>query len=95
MTVLATSRSDIGPDFYDVVIEQLGPQLADADGFRGHFAGADPEGGWTVIEVWDTAEQQAAFFDRFVRPNLPDGVVTGPAVRPLHNTMFATSGVTK
>src|SRR5690606_16599736 len=61
MTVLATSRSEIGPDFYDLVVEQLAPHLRGADGFRGHFAGADPDGGWTVIEVWDSAEQQAAF----------------------------------
>lgn len=95
MTVLATSRSEIGPDFYDLVVEQLAPHLRGADGFRGHFAGADPDGGWTVIEVWDSAEQQAAFYDEFVRPNLPEGAVQGPVLRELHNTMLATAAVTK
>jgi hypothetical protein len=95
MTVLATSRSDIGPDVYDLVIDQLGPVLQDAVGFQGHFAGADPDGGWSVIEVWDTAEQQAAFYDEFVRPNLPEGAVDAPAIRELHNAMLASSGVAK
>ncbi len=95
MTVLATSRSDIGPDMYDLVIDRLGPELMGAAGFRGHFAGVDPDGGWTVIEVWDSADQQASFYDEFVRPNLPEGTVNGPAVRELHNAMLASSGVAK
>jgi hypothetical protein len=52
-----------------------------------------PDGSWTVIEVWDSAEQQASFYDEFVRPNLPEA--TGPAVYQLHNAMLRTPGATK
>lgn len=39
MAIIATSQSDIDPDVYDMVIDQLGPRLWGSDGFRGHFAG--------------------------------------------------------
>lgn len=93
MAIIATSQSDIDPDFYDMVIDQLGPRLWGSDGFRGHFAGVSPDGSWTVIEVWDSAEQQASFYDEFVRPNLPEA--NGPAVYQLHNAMLRTPGATK
>jgi hypothetical protein len=93
VAILATSRSDIGPDFYDLVIDQLGPRLRGSDGFRGHFAGTAPDGSWTVIEVWDSAEQQASFYEEFVRPHVPEG--TGPTVYSLHNAMLVSSEVAK
>ena len=93
MAIIATSQSDIEPDFYDMVIDQLGPRLLGSDGFRGHFAGVAPDGTWTVIEVWDSAEQQASFYDEFVRPNVPEA--NPPAVYQLHNAMLRTPAVTK
>ncbi len=87
MAVLMTNRSNLDPDFYDLVIDQLGPQLLGSDGFRGHFAGLAPDGQWTVVEIWDSAEQQASFYDEFVRPHVPEG--TEPAIYPLHNTLLA------
>lgn len=93
MAILATSRSDIGPSTYDQVIDQLGPHLRGSDGFRGHFAGRAPDGTWTVIEIWDSAAQQASFFDAFVRPHLPEG--SEPVIYELHNAMLSSSGVAK
>ncbi|MEZ4596235.1 MAG: hypothetical protein R3C32_04925 [Chloroflexota bacterium] len=74
LRIMATSwrraAPDIGLSTYDQVIDQLGPHLRGSDGFRGHFAGRAPDGTWTVIEIWDSAAQQASFFDAFVRPHL-------------------------
>jgi hypothetical protein len=45
-----------------------------------------------VIEVWDSAEQWAAFFDVNVRPYLPPG--SDPQIRQLHHVLPAPDATT-
>jgi hypothetical protein len=33
-----------------------------------HLAGPGPDGGWRVIEVWESAEDATRFFDERLRP---------------------------
>jgi hypothetical protein len=72
---------------YDQTIADLSELLRAADGFRGHFAGSTPDGNWSVIEIWDTAEQWATFFDAHVRPHVPPG--NDPQIRELHHILLA------
>ncbi len=56
-----------------------------------HVAGPSPNGGWRVIEVWDSIEEASAFLrDRFA-PALRAAGVTGeppqPQFWPVHNLM--------
>ena len=56
-----------------------------------HIAGPSPNGGWRVIEVWDTEEEAISFFqDRFI-PALKELGVEGPPPPrefwPVYNAM--------
>jgi len=62
-------------DVYGGMIQNLKPRLQAADGFIAHSGGPSPNGGWRVVEIWDTEEQAQTWFEANVRPNLPDGVV--------------------
>jgi len=44
-----------------------------AKGFRGHWSGAT-DGGYRVIELWDSREDYQAWYDGTIAPNLPPGV---------------------
>jgi hypothetical protein len=56
-----------------------------------HVAGPSPNGGWRVIEVWESEEEANRFFqDRFF-PALQELGIAGPPPRrefwPVHNAM--------
>jgi hypothetical protein len=56
-----------------------------------HIAGPSPNGGWRVIEVWESEEEANRFFqDRFF-PVLKRLGISGPPPRreiwPVHNAM--------
>jgi hypothetical protein len=56
-----------------------------------HIAGPSPNGGWRVIEVWESEEEANRFFeDRFI-PALQELGVEGPPPPrefwPVHNAM--------
>ena len=55
--------------------------LLEADGpFGGilHVAGPRPEGGWRVLEVWETREEAETFLRERLAPALEALGVTGP-----------------
>jgi len=56
-----------------------------------HIAGPSPNGGWRVIEVWDTEEEAISFFQERFIPALRDLGVDGPPPPrefwPVHNAM--------
>jgi hypothetical protein len=62
-------------EVYNGMLEGLKPTLQAAEGFIAHAGGPSPEGGWRVVEMWDTEENGQAWFDEFVRPNLPPEIV--------------------
>jgi hypothetical protein len=60
-------------------------------GGKAHVAGPLPDGGWRVIEVWDSVEEASAFLrDRFV-PALRAAGFTGeppqPEFWPVHSVL--------
>ena len=65
---------------YERVREQLG--RAKPAGGIFHVAGPSPNGGWRVIEVWESEEEAHRFFhDRFV-PTLRALGIEGPPPQP-------------
>jgi hypothetical protein len=56
-----------------------------------HIAGPSPNGGWRVIEVWDSEEEAISFLqDRFIPALRELGVEGAPPPRefwPVHNAM--------
>jgi hypothetical protein len=62
--------SDIGSDKYDAIMEELGLPFGDTgdwpEGIISHAAGSTPDGGWTVVDVWESQEA----FDRFFASRL-------------------------
>jgi heme-degrading monooxygenase HmoA len=54
---------------YDGIAAVLIEKLKATPGFIAHYAWEN-EGGMTVVEIWESAEQHDAWFDNNVRPNL-------------------------
>ena len=69
---------------YGGMVGQLMPILRAYDGFISHAAGPNPDGGWRVVEVWESEAQGQKWFDENVKPNLPPGVVSDRRYFPLH-----------
>ena len=70
----------IGSDVYDAINRELGidPATGGGDwpaGLQWHGAGAT-ESGWSVIEVWESREAQAAFMQGRLGAALQAGGVT-------------------
>jgi len=79
-----TTRAD-----YDHLVAVLGQTLAASPGFVTHGAGP-VDGGFRVVEVWDSAEEHAAWFDAHVRPAPPAGAPEPTiTVVPVVNTIRA------
>jgi heme-degrading monooxygenase HmoA len=64
---------------YEQTIRLLGDALKGAPGFIMHF-GHPIEGGWRVVEVWESSKDAADWFAKHVRPNLP------PDIKPQRHT---------
>lgn len=74
MAVLVTAETQgVTDEMHDRMLATLGEQLRGATGFIAHIAGPH-EGGWRVMEVWESKEAATEWFARFVHPNLPQGV---------------------
>jgi hypothetical protein len=56
-----------------------------------HIAGPSPNGGWRVIEVWESEEEADRFFQERFFPALQTLGISGPALErevwPVHNAM--------
>ena len=58
---------------YDAIREHLAVALRQAPGFVLHTSHAI-DGGWRVIEIWETKQEANQFFAQHVHPNLPPGI---------------------
>lgn len=72
-------------EVYAGMIGQMEPLMRAAKGFVSHAGGPNPDGGWRVVEVWETEEDGVAWFDGNVKANLPPGVVPDRRYFPLHS----------
>jgi hypothetical protein len=69
---------------YDGMLQFLKEIIKVAPGFILHTA-HPIEGGWRVIEVWETKEAANQFFAKYVAPNLPPGIRPKRTVQELHS----------
>lgn len=77
-------------DRYDAVRERLGISNENPpEGAILHIAGAGPNGGWRVVEVWESTEHAQKFAREVLEPALRDAGIERPApqVWPVHNLM--------
>jgi len=76
MSVLVTARVDGQTEAgWDQIFGQLGPVIRQAKGFIAVGGGHSNEG-WRAFEIWESAEEAAEFYAKYVVPNLP------PTVKP-------------
>ncbi len=76
-------------EIYGSMIEQMKPLLVAAKGFIAHGGGPHPDGGWRVVEIWESEADGEAWFDGNVKPNLPPNVVPTRTYYPLHSAVTA------
>ena len=77
-------------EMYAGMLEGLKPVLQAAKGFISHAGGPSPNGGWRVVEVWDSEEDGKAWFEANVKPNLPEGVVPDRQYFPVHSAFTSS-----
>lgn len=87
MAVLMTSEI-AGQTFegYDGLFHTVSPALKRAQGFLMHVS-HPLDGGWRVIEIWNSREDAARFFATTIAPNLPDGIRPKLTFEPLHDVL--------
>lgn len=78
MTVAMMINNPTGSqDLYERVLAELGTETP--LGGHLHLAGPTPDGGWRVIEVWDSVEDASTFLrERFAPALRAAGVTTEP-----------------
>lgn len=73
---------------FDAILGALQDAFKTAPGFilvTGYPAG----GSWRTLEVWESAEEAAAFYARFIHPNLPPGLKPKRTFQPLQTLVSA------
>ena len=73
---------------YDGMFSMLSDGLKQAPGFVLHTA-HPIEGGWRIIEVWESLTDANQFFAKYVAPNLPPGIRPKRSVQELHSLVTA------
>jgi quinol monooxygenase YgiN len=71
---------------YDGLFNQVSPALTQAPGFVLH-ASHPVEGGWRVIEIWESRDDAARFFATTIAPHLPEGIRPKLTFEPLHDVL--------
>lgn len=71
---------------YEAMRGVLGDALKQAPGFLLHSA-YPVDGGWRIIEVWESKDQASHFFASHVAPNLPAGIRPKLSVQLLHGVI--------
>jgi hypothetical protein len=71
-------------EVYAGMMGQMMPLMQAHQGFVSHAAGPGPDGGWRVVEVWESQEDSDAWFAANVAPNLPPDVTPDRRHYPLH-----------
>jgi hypothetical protein len=87
MAVIMTSET-VGQTLqgYDGLFNTVSPTLKAAPGFVLHVS-HPVDGGWRVVEIWETREDAALFFASTIAPNLPDGIRPKLTFAPLHDVL--------
>lgn len=87
MAVIMTSEI-AGQTFegYDGLFHAVSPALKQAQGFILHVS-HPLDGGWRVIEVWESREDAGRFFAATIAPNLPEGIRPKLTFEPLHDVL--------
>lgn len=68
-------------ELYDRLVGRLG--LDRPAGGIVHLAGPGPNGGWRVIEVWESQQEAIRFLRERFAPALHEAGVTGPPPQPV------------
>jgi hypothetical protein len=76
-------------EIYGSLIEQMKPRMQAAKGFIAHSGGPHPDGGWRVVEMWESEADGQSWFDDNVKPNLPADIVPTRTYHPLHSAFTA------
>ncbi len=73
---------------YDAVVEQLNLAESLPEGWIFHAAGPTEDGGWRVVEVWESQEAADAFFQE-LGPVLQNagGSLSQPDTFTVHNVL--------
>jgi hypothetical protein len=71
---------------YAGLFETVAPALKSAAGFVLH-ASHPVEGGWRVVEIWETREDAARFFATAIAPNLPAHIRPKLTFAALHDVL--------
>lgn len=69
---------------YDGMLSMLQSPLKQAPGFILHTA-YPVEGGWRIIELWESKSQSNEWYAKSVAPNLPPGVHPKRTAQELHS----------
>ncbi|MEV4679836.1 hypothetical protein [Streptomyces kurssanovii] len=67
-------------EIYDKVREQLGVEKPAGGIF--HAAGPSPDGGWRVIEIWESEDDAKRFVQERLMPALQAAGASGPMPTP-------------
>lgn len=71
---------------YDGMLGALAPAIKQAPGFVLHTS-HPVEGGWRVIEIWESENNANQFFAKHVAPNLPSGIRPKRSVQELNSVV--------
>ncbi len=83
--------SDVGgqtPQGYDGLLATVDTALKSAQGFVLH-ASHPIDGGWRVVEIWQSREDATRFYATTIAPLLPDGIRPKLTFAPLHDMFMA------
>ena len=71
---------------YDGLFTAVSSALRSAQGFLVH-ASHPIDGGWRVVEIWESREDAARFFATTIAPQLPEGIHPKLTFAPLHDVL--------
>lgn len=69
---------------YDGMLGLLEDPLRHASGLIAHTA-HPIDGGWRIIEIWESQDDANQFFAKYVHPNLPPGIKPKRSLQELHS----------
>jgi heme-degrading monooxygenase HmoA len=78
---------------YGAVFNALAPLYSAAPGFIAHVS-HPIDGGWCVMDIWDSREQFQQFFSQHVAHRLPATVRPKISFQPLHDA-FSGAGLAR
>jgi hypothetical protein len=74
------------PQGYDGLLAQVGPVLKAARGLVLH-ASHPIDGGWRVVEIWESRDDATRFYAATIAPHLPEGIRPKLTFAPLHDVL--------